>query len=363
MASSRRRKHRSKQSDSAALGWLVIIAVVLALIYAVVAAVEQIWPYLLGIVLIVGTVDLGIHLLARRRGEEPPELFRFTRKLLVPFRWIWHFVGGVFGFAHAPPLRVYSVGQLLALTPTEFEEAIAQSLRDHGYRHVHRRGGPGDLGVDITCLDPNGERLAIQCKRYAPGSLVGSRELQLFIGMIHTEHDADRGVYVTTSGFTAPARELAGRHGIRLIDGQELARTFGFDDEPLPVRFRPEREAVVVEGETATRAADGSVFCEMAEDELARLEEMVHELSVPLPIEVVRPLGEEGRRGIRFASTAVMVEAAALLEAAADRADAASASQRPYRRRAQNAVIIDLLRNGGERSYELPRPHETATDP
>lgn len=133
-----------------------------------------------------------------------------------------------------PPIRVETLGELLALTPTQFEHAIAQSLRDRGYRKVERCGGPGDLGVDITCHDPNGERLAIQCKRYGPGNRVGSREIQLFIGMVTTEHPVDRGVFITTSGYTKPAQALAERHGIRLIDGRGLVRILDSAAPPLP---------------------------------------------------------------------------------------------------------------------------------
>jgi restriction system protein len=340
---------------------LILALAVLAILAALLAALERVWPYLV-LIAVGGLVFDGVvYLQARRRGEIPDEKLRATRKLAAvaawPFRTGWRWLRAMFGHPVVPPVRVASIGELLMLTATEFEEAIAQSLRDHGYRHVSRRGGPGDLGVDITCIDPNGERLAIQCKRYAPGNLVGSRELQLFIGMIHTEHDVDRGVYVTTSGFTAPARELALRHNIRLLDGYELAHTFGLDGPPIPSRQAPEKR-VVVDGEEAIRTSDGSVFCPMSDDELAAFEEMVRGLAVTLPVEVVRSLDESGRRGIVFSSTQAMVDAAALLEKAADRAEGLIEPTPPpeqtYRRRAQNAVILDMLRNGGDRSYELP---------
>jgi restriction system protein len=101
---------------------------------------------------------------------------------------------------------------------------IAKSLRDRGYRNVKRRGGPGDLGVDITARDPDGATVAVQCKRYAPGRPVGSREIQLFIGMTTTHHRVDRGTYVTTSSYTAQARKLAEQHRITLLDGRDLSK-------------------------------------------------------------------------------------------------------------------------------------------
>jgi restriction system protein len=153
-----------------------------------------------------------------------------------------------------PRIRARTIGELLMLNPSQFEEAIAQSLRDNGYRHVRRRGGPGDLGVDITCHDPNGQRVAVQCKRYAPGKLVRSRDVQLFIGMVTTEHPVDRGVFITTSGFTEPARSLAKRHPwIRLIDGGELAHIIGPEGPPLlTAQSEPEPYGPVLTGHGST---------------------------------------------------------------------------------------------------------------
>lgn len=354
------------------------------MIFAIIAALAKAWPFLVLIVAAAVAFDAAAYALARYRGNDlPMPTLRVTRKLLAaarfPLRAGWRWIRALLGFPYVEPIRVASVGELLMLTSTEFEEAIAQSLRDRGYRHVHRRGGPGDLGVDITCFDPNGEQLAIQCKRYAPGNLVGSREIQLFIGMVHTEHDVDRGVYVTTSGFTGPARDLAERHGIRLMGGYELARTFGFDGPPLPPRFRPAREHVVTEAapddtdpyvdahpyvaaESAPDYAD-PFFCPMTEEELRQFEDLVTTLGVQLVIEVVRPLTSDGRRGIRFGSVDEMHRAADLMEKAAagyeaehssDGGDLSGGGIR-YRRRAQNALIVQMLRNGGDRTFELPQ--------
>ncbi len=114
--------------------------------------------------------------------------------------------------------------QLLALTPTAFEETVADLLRALGYCDVRRVGGAGDLGADLVGHDRDGHSIVVQCKRYAPGSRVGSPAIQAFIGMVTVHHLADRGLFVTTSDFTAPAVELARRHRVTLIDGRELTR-------------------------------------------------------------------------------------------------------------------------------------------
>jgi restriction system protein len=121
------------------------------------------------------------------------------------------------------PIRAQGLGQLLALTPNQFEHAVATMLTDRHYSDVVVRGGSGDLGVDISCRDQAGSKVAVQCKRYAPGKSVGSPDMQLFVGMLH-HHGASNGMYVTTSSFTKSAQDLARQYRITLIDGAQLSR-------------------------------------------------------------------------------------------------------------------------------------------
>lgn len=118
--------------------------------------------------------------------------------------------------------RSTSLEALLRLTPTEFEEWTGAWLRAAGYRRVQRVGGPGDLAADLVCTTPEGARVIVQCKRYAPSRRVGSSEIQMFLGMLTIHHHADLGIFVTTAGFTAPARQLAAAHGLLLFDGAAL---------------------------------------------------------------------------------------------------------------------------------------------
>jgi hypothetical protein len=120
-------------------------------------------------------------------------------------------------------LRVRELRTVLLLTPRAFEAAVADLLTEMGYRRVKVAGGPGDLAADITCKAPDGGSVIVQCKQYALGRSVGSKEIQLFLGMAFTHHKADKAIYVTTASYTAPAMELAARHRIELIDGDRLA--------------------------------------------------------------------------------------------------------------------------------------------
>ncbi len=114
-----------------------------------------------------------------------------------------------------------SVDEFLAMTPREFEAAVARILGRHGYR-LELTGGPGDLAADLMGTDPDGRPTVVQCKRYAPGHPVGSRDVQLLMAMGVRHHRAERLVLVTTSDFTDPARDVADAHGVELISGEEL---------------------------------------------------------------------------------------------------------------------------------------------
>jgi len=117
--------------------------------------------------------------------------------------------------------RSLSLGGLLALTAREFEVRAGEILSEHGYDDIEHVGGTSDLGIDLFATDPSGARVGIQCKRYAPDKLVGAPEVRLLYGDM--THAAVRGVFVTTSGYTAAATAYAESHSIVLIDGARLA--------------------------------------------------------------------------------------------------------------------------------------------
>lgn len=119
-----------------------------------------------------------------------------------------------------------NIGSLLSLTPREFELTIVSLLQAYGYRQVQHTGSSGDLAADLHAISPQGEYVVVQCKRYAPGQRVGSPDIQKFLGMVTIHHRAQRGIFVTTSSFTAPAQALAQQHHVELIDGQQLTAMF-----------------------------------------------------------------------------------------------------------------------------------------
>lgn len=121
--------------------------------------------------------------------------------------------------------RTRTLVGLLALSPEDFEVAIGELFRSLGYERLRRVGGAGDLGVDLIGRDPDGRPVIVQCKRYGLQNRIGSPAIQSFLGMV-VHHGAERGIFVTTSGYTAPAIDLARNAAvpITLIDGSEITR-------------------------------------------------------------------------------------------------------------------------------------------
>lgn len=115
---------------------------------------------------------------------------------------------------------------LLQVPPSRFEVIVLDVLHRLGYGghrdDLQRVGGTGDGGIDgIISLDKLGlEQVYVQAKRWQ--STVGRPELQAFYGALAGQK-AKRGVFMTTSGFTAQARDFAHSvEGIVLVDGERL---------------------------------------------------------------------------------------------------------------------------------------------
>lgn len=116
--------------------------------------------------------------------------------------------------------KAMTIDGMMSLSPREFEHAVADLLREWGWTDVQVVGKAGDQGADITGRDPYGAKGIVQAKRW--GAPVGDPTVRLMLGDISV-HGADVAMIVTTSSFTVPAQLTAKRHGIRLVDGGELA--------------------------------------------------------------------------------------------------------------------------------------------
>ncbi|WP_240495458.1 restriction endonuclease [Streptomyces showdoensis] len=104
------------------------------------------------------------------------------------------------------------------MSPSDFEEYVAELCRRDGCTGVRRVGAANDLGADVTGRLPDGRKLVVQCKRYAKHRTVGSPDLQKFNGTARSEHGADVPLFVASCKFTKQARAFAARHGLVLVD-------------------------------------------------------------------------------------------------------------------------------------------------
>lgn len=128
-------------------------------------------------------------------------------------------------------LKAELLQRILVQSPAFFERAIVDLLVAMGYGGSHedaakRIGKSGDGGIDgVIDEDRLGlDRIYVQAKRYAPHVSVGRPDVQGFVGSL-VGFGASKGVFVTTSTFSAPARDFV-RHlpqRIVLIDGDRLA--------------------------------------------------------------------------------------------------------------------------------------------
>lgn len=114
--------------------------------------------------------------------------------------------------------------------PAFFEAVIIELLAAMGYGASNDAGEvvgrSGDDGVDgVINQDPLGvDQVYVQAKRYAEGSSVGAGAIREFYGALGLK-DVTKGIFVTTSTFSAGARSTAEKLGARivLIDGARLA--------------------------------------------------------------------------------------------------------------------------------------------
>ena len=115
---------------------------------------------------------------------------------------------------------------LRQVSPNRFEVIVLDVLHSLGYgasrNDLQRVGGSGDGGIDgVISLDKLGlEKVYVQAKRWQ--GTVGRPELQAFYGALAGQK-AKRGVFITTSGYTAQAVHFARSvEGMVLVDGNRL---------------------------------------------------------------------------------------------------------------------------------------------
>ena len=159
-----------------------------------------------GVVALLKAIGRLLLLLLRGIGRL---LLLLLRGIAYPFGRLWRLLVG----------RRNRAARCMRLTGFEFEEYMAQVLKDNGFRHVEVTVECGDQGVDILAVR-NGKTYAIQCKNYV--DLVGNKAVQeAYAGAQY--YGCDIPVVVCPTDFTIPAQELAESTGVELWNGEKLS--------------------------------------------------------------------------------------------------------------------------------------------
>lgn len=123
--------------------------------------------------------------------------------------------------AEAEQLARDSRGLLLAMSPREFEEFMANVFKDLGF-DVELTKTTRDGGVDLICmrsLHGIPIRIAVELKRYR-NRPIDVNLVRSFVGA-NEQWQANRLLYVTTSRYTASAHEFADRFAKHILTLKE----------------------------------------------------------------------------------------------------------------------------------------------
>jgi restriction system protein len=122
--------------------------------------------------------------------------------------------------------------RLKQVSPARFEHIIVKLMLAIGYGGSRDDAGEslgrsGDGGIDgVIRQDRLGlDNIYLQAKRYKD-NVIGTSEVNSFIGAL-TTRGASKGVFITTSSFSEPAKRNAAsvpQLKLSLIDGEELAK-------------------------------------------------------------------------------------------------------------------------------------------
>lgn len=104
----------------------------------------------------------------------------------------------------------------------EFERFLSVLYEKLGYKVLQTQLSR-DQGADLVIVK-NGERIVVQAKRYSNN--VSNKAIPEIAAAIK-HYGADRGIVVTTSGFTPSAIELAESNNIELVDRNKIEQLIG----------------------------------------------------------------------------------------------------------------------------------------
>ncbi len=160
----------------------------------------------------------------QQRGEQP-RFVQHGRGYVGLSRWMGK--GLAFEIEqHNKRVRQVLHKQVLSMTSAEFEELIGELLAKMGFEDIEVTGRSGDGGIDVRGTLVVGDvvriRMAVQAKKWQPKNRVQAPVVQQVRGSLGTH---EQGLIITTSDFSAGAREEAARPNavpVALMNGEQL---------------------------------------------------------------------------------------------------------------------------------------------
>ena len=132
----------------------------------------------------------------------------------------------------APDLQIKKAIEINQLTPGRFEEKMDDYVTSLGWEVQERTNYDGGIDIRAERLKPKSDRmqkLLVQCKHpYVSMKPIGPEVIRELMGSEIVEDNNSENVLmvITSSKFTPGAREIANKHKVILIDGDDLLNEY-----------------------------------------------------------------------------------------------------------------------------------------
>jgi HJR/Mrr/RecB family endonuclease len=134
----------------------------------------------------------------------------------------------------------------------QFEKLIEAIYRQRGFSVKRLGGAKADGGVDLI-VQSTTDKFVIQCKHWHKWK-VGVRQIREFLGTF-ADSNISKGIFITLSGYTREAKQLAEKHEIPILDESDLVKML-------------EDSGLIYSEEISALFADERKFCPKCENEM-----------------------------------------------------------------------------------------------
>lgn len=233
----------------------VFLVVAAMFIPAVRQSLISVGFYVVAAVLLVGVVAIGVFLVRRTERKPPFASMHFATVEAPPRPTSPNPFTKPQEVRPSAPLAL--IQELRAIDWFQFEKLVALVYRKLGYTVTRHGGANADGGIDLV-IEKDGQRSAVQCKQWKTWN-VGVKAVREFLGAL-THARIQRGIFITLCGYSGEAKQLAGQHGIEIINEAGLAQMLEsseakFDPETLSILHDPRKFCPKCESEMVVRTA------------------------------------------------------------------------------------------------------------